>query len=179
MYERSPAAVLERLNAVLVTDPDRRRICTAAVVRIDSSAAGDGMAVSVACGGHPPPLLLRPGQPARPAGVAGTLLGGFHEGRWPVVESMLLAGESLVLYTDGVTDARGAGDRFGSERLAAVLGPAAVLDADAIAVRLDAALLDYEVGPQRDDVAVLVLRATGGGRVDTAPRRTGSSTRPG
>jgi serine phosphatase RsbU (regulator of sigma subunit) len=171
MYERSPGALLERLNAVLVTDPDRRRICTAAVVRIEASAPGAGMAVSVACGGHPPPLLLRPGEPARPAGGAGTLLGGFSEGSWPLVDSVLHAGDTLVLYTDGVTDTRGTGDRFGSERLEAVLGPAAVLDADAIAGRLDAALLDYEVGPQRDDVAVLVLRATG--RATAAGLRSG------
>jgi phosphoserine phosphatase RsbU/P len=89
------------------------------------------------------------------------LLGAFHEGHWPIGDAILRPGDSLVLYTDGVTDTRGTDERFGSERLADVLGAAAACDADTIAARLDEALLDYEVGPQRDDIAVLVLRAVG------------------
>jgi serine phosphatase RsbU (regulator of sigma subunit) len=68
-------------------------------------------------------------------------------------------GETLVLYTDGVTDTRGSNERFGQDRLAAVL-EAAGRDADEIAGRVDEALQAFQEGPQRDDVALLVLRAT-------------------
>jgi serine phosphatase RsbU (regulator of sigma subunit) len=64
-----------------------------------------------------------------------------------------------VLYTDGVTDTRGADGRFGSDRLAAVLAGATALEPDEVATRVDHALLAFEEGPQRDDVALLVLRA--------------------
>jgi phosphoserine phosphatase RsbU/P len=65
-----------------------------------------------------------------------------------------------VLYTDGVTDTtRGSGERFGQDRVAALLSGCAGLAPEDVARRIDAALLAFEQGPQRDDVAVLVLRA--------------------
>jgi phosphoserine phosphatase RsbU/P len=114
--------------------------------------------VEIARGGHPPPFLLRAGEPAEPIGRPGPLLGGFAGGDWDVARHTLGAGESLVLYTDGVTDARGTDDRFGFERLAGVLTEASALGADEIAGRVDAALLAHQAGDQHDDVALLVLR---------------------
>jgi serine phosphatase RsbU (regulator of sigma subunit)/PAS domain-containing protein len=159
VYEPSPAAVLERLNAALVVDPDRRQICTVVAVRI--VGAPDGAAeITVACGGHPAPFRLYDGR-AEPVPAAGPLLGAFETGRWPETTVRLAAGESLVLYTDGVTDTRGAPGRFGGDRLAAVLADATDLEPDEVATRVDEALIAFEEGPQRDDVALLVLRATG------------------
>jgi serine phosphatase RsbU (regulator of sigma subunit) len=73
----------------------------------------------------------------------------------------MLPGDSLVLYTDGVTDTRSDAERFGADRLAAVLSDATDLGPDEIATRIDQALLDFERGPQRDDIALLVIRASG------------------
>ena len=70
--------------------------------------------------------------------------------------------------TDGVTDTRSATERFGSERLADVLAGATGLDPDEVANRVDTALLEFEDGPQRDDVALLVLRATAGPGADAS-----------
>jgi serine phosphatase RsbU (regulator of sigma subunit) len=61
-----------------------------------------------------------------------------------------------------VTDTSSAHGRFGDERLGAVLAEAAHLTPDEIASRVDEALLAFEAGPQRDDVALLVLQATPG-----------------
>ena len=55
MYERSPGAVLARLNSALGADPERRPICTAVCARIEPAADGT-LLVTLACGGHPPPL---------------------------------------------------------------------------------------------------------------------------
>jgi PAS domain S-box-containing protein len=159
MYERSPAAILARLNAALVADGDRRQLCTAVCARIELGPEGEVVA-TVACGGHPPPFLVR-GDRAEPVGRPGPLLGAFDDGAWTEQRLSLGAGHSLVLYTDGVTDTRGDGGRFGAERLAALLATVGPLDADEIASRVDQALLDFERGPQRDDVALLVLRASG------------------
>ena len=166
VYEHSPAGVLERLNAALVVEPERRQICTVVAARIVTEPEGTAV-VTVACGGHPAPFRLHDGR-ADPVAATGPLLGAFESGRWPETVERLAPGESLVLYTDGVTDTRSATERFGSERLADVLADATELDPDEVANRVDKALLEFEDGPQRDDVALLVLRATAGPGADAS-----------
>ena len=61
----------------------------------------------------------------------------------------------LVLYTDGVTDATGAEDRYGDERLQAVLCESS--DAEDALRRLADGLADFETGEQADDTAALAI----------------------
>ena len=61
----------------------------------------------------------------------------------------------LVLYTDGVTDARGEDERFGDERLLEALRGAT--DAAGAVAAIDRALSAFQRGPQADDTAVLAL----------------------
>jgi serine phosphatase RsbU (regulator of sigma subunit)/PAS domain-containing protein len=156
-YEDSPARILDRLNRALADDPDRRQICTAVCVRL--VPAGGRVELTVCCGGHPPPFVVDPGEGAEPSAPPGPLLGAFADARWTERELALEPGQSLVLYTDGVTDTRGHGERFGQERLARTLAEVATREADEVAAHVDEALQAFEVGPQRDDVALLVLRA--------------------
>jgi PAS domain S-box-containing protein len=157
-YEDDPCAMLERLNATLGSDPERRQICTAVWVGVRPAAsAGATVSLEVVCAGHPPPLLVRAGGEVAAVGCPGTLLGAFPDGRWTVTDVDLRAGDSLVLYTDGVTDIRGEAGRFGPERLEALLREIGPMGADAIAQRVDDALGAF--GEQRDDVALLVLSA--------------------
>lgn len=160
-YERSPARVLERLNEALVTDTEHSRLCTAVCARIHGRPRrGPAVRITVACGGHPPPLLATRAGTIEPAGVPGTLLGAFEAGEWSDVALSLVDGESLVLYTDGVTDARGRRDRFGPGRLERLVAQAARNgSAEQIAERIEAGLLSFQRGERRDDVALLVLRA--------------------
>jgi serine phosphatase RsbU (regulator of sigma subunit)/PAS domain-containing protein len=157
-YESSPAGVLDRLNAALI-DPERRQLCTVVCARMVPRPDGSAV-VTLACGGHPPPFRLRDGR-AEPVSAAGPLLGAFEGSRWRETVIEMLPGDSLVLYTDGVTDTRSDAERFGADRLAAVLSDATDLEPDEIATRIDQALLDFERGPQRDDIALLVIRASG------------------
>jgi PAS domain S-box-containing protein len=162
MYERTPEKVLERLNEVLLSDPERRQLCTAVMLHV--APDGDAVRLRVACAGHPSPYLLRPRHDPEPAGPPGTLLGAFEDVTWEAAQVDLHKGESIVLYTDGVTDTRGEVERFGQERLEQLLGRCVSLAPDDVASSIDAALLEFEQGPQRDDVALLVLRATGDSR---------------
>ena len=75
----------------------------------------------------------------------------------------LAAGDAVVFYTDGVTEAGGPTGALGEERLAEVVATCAGLDADAIAGRVEQAALDAEDGPPRDDIAVVVLRVAPNG----------------
>jgi PAS domain S-box-containing protein len=157
LYERMPERTLDRLNDVLLADPERRRLCTAVCAHVTPHQGGTR--IRLARAGHPTPYLLRNGSPAQPVGRAGTLLGAFEEVAWNGDDVELLPGDTLVLYTDGVTDTTRGAERFGQQRLAEVLDGCAGLVPEEIARRLDAALQKFEQGPQRDDLAILVLRA--------------------
>ena len=84
---------------------------------------------------------------------------------WPTSPSLTIAiepGETIVLYTDGVTDTRGERERFGDGRLQELLasaGAAGGSPAELLA-RLDAELADFQVGAQADDTAVIAMRLT-------------------
>jgi serine phosphatase RsbU (regulator of sigma subunit) len=68
-------------------------------------------------------------------------------------------GDALVLYTDGVHEARSpSGAFFGEERLKALLHSCAGLDAQAIADRVENAVCEFQEDGLRDDVAILVVR---------------------
>jgi PAS domain S-box-containing protein len=178
MYERSPGAVLARLNAALGADPERRPICTAVCARIEPAEDGT-LRVTLACGGHPPPFIITAAGGAETIGTPGPLLGAFDGGLWEERALVVGVGDALVFYTDGVTDTRGeGGELFGQERLSELLASAAALDADEVASRIDEALQAFERGQQRDDVALLVLRAGGdaGARLVRAGALSGTRT---
>ena len=67
----------------------------------------------------------------------------------------------MLLYTDGVTDTPGAGDRFGHERLSAILQRRARSETGEVLERIEAALREFQAGTAVDDRAMLVLRFTG------------------
>jgi sigma-B regulation protein RsbU (phosphoserine phosphatase) len=93
--------------------------------------------------------------------VRGTLLGVEAE---PVLEQMSLeleAGDTLVLYTDGVVDAREpGGERFGEERLRVAVDAAAGGSAEDVAAAVDEAVAAFEPDLTRDDRAIMVLRVS-------------------
>jgi GAF domain-containing protein len=155
-YEEGPAAVLARLNATLGED-DPPPLCTAVAVLL-APGDDDRLRATISCAGNPRPHLVSGGH-SELVGEYGTLLGAFDDGSWPEVTLELRDGESLVLYTDGVTDARGADDRFGQGRLGALLAASRERSADALAGALDDAVAAFEDGPQLDDLAVVVIRA--------------------
>jgi serine phosphatase RsbU (regulator of sigma subunit) len=96
------------------------------------------------------------GRQIEPVGRPGSLLGWVDDATLLDVEFDLAGGESLVLYTDGVIEARTTGDAYGSEGLEELLRAAAGQDAAGIAARVDRAAA--HAGKRCDDVAVLVGR---------------------
>ena len=96
-----------------------------ACAHVEPSAAGARLRLTSA--GHPPPVLSRPGQAPTTVGPPGLLLGMTGAARWEESEIELGAGDTLLFYTDGVTDTPSGSERFGEERLLAAL-PAAPAD---------------------------------------------------
>ena len=110
-------------------------------------------------GGHSAPVLLGADGSLRRVGDPGRALGVFDDPKLTAQEVRLVPGDALVLYTDGVTEARSPdGDFFGEERLMFFLRACAGLDASTLAGRIERAVLDFQENYSRDDIAVLVLR---------------------
>jgi PAS domain S-box-containing protein len=153
-FEREPSQILARVDTALKRRPTLS-LCTALCM---SFSAGRG---TIAAAGHPLPFHLT-ADGVREVGRHGPLLGAFDEASWTDVPFEMQPGETLVAFTDGVTDAVGAGDeRFGSRRLIEVLGELRDEDPLAIRQRLVEALESFQVGAQADDTAVMVMRYVG------------------
>jgi serine phosphatase RsbU (regulator of sigma subunit) len=65
-----------------------------------------------------------------------------------------------VLYTDGVTEARGPEGEFGEQRLIELVSGCAGASAKTLAEELELAVLDHQGGDAADDIAILVIHAT-------------------
>jgi phosphoserine phosphatase RsbU/P len=116
--------------------------------------------VDVSRAGHPPPLLVRTDGTVEEVGCTGRVLGVFPDAELGDSSLRLMPGEALVLYTDGITEARSPdGGFFGEDRLRRLLGSCAGCDAVTFAQRIKDDVLDFQEGDPRDDLAVLVLRA--------------------
>ena len=159
MREQDPAAMLRFLNEALRRQSRENAFCTVGLAALEASGAG--FEARLAAGGHPFPLLVRAGGSVEEVVVRGTLLGVEAQ---PVIEPLgltLAPGDTLVLYTDGVVDARDdTGERFGEERLQAAVDAAAGGSAEELAGAVDGAVAAFEPDVQRDDRAIMVLRVS-------------------
>ncbi len=156
MRQRRPSRVLGTLNEALLTQRSDLRFCTVTFVRL--RAAEYGARATVACGGHPAPLVLRADGSIESVGRWGTLLGIFANPELSDQMVDLYRGDSLILFTDGVSGARAHGDVFTDERLHEVLAGGSGLGAAGIAKRIEDAVLEFQGGDLRDDLAILVVR---------------------
>ena len=152
-----PAMVLASLNDTVLArgEPERFLSC----VYLAARATDDGIAATMARGGHPPALLRRASGAVEALLPEGGLIGCVPDAGVVPCELFLAPGDLLLLYTDGAVESRHDADQFGEERLRDVL---AATEADA-AVIVDAvidAVLAHCRGDLADDVAVLALVAT-------------------
>ncbi|GAC1321186.1 MAG: hypothetical protein NVSMB25_14550 [Thermoleophilaceae bacterium] len=158
VFDPAPSAVLGLLNRILLEQPTMS-VCTALCARL---VPGTPVRATFASAGHPLPVRLRAGG-AEDLGRFGTLLGAFDGGRWPEVSVDVEDGDTLVMYTDGVTDASGPGGRFGEERLMRLLAESGGEPTD-VARSVDRALSEWAAERDRDDTAVVAMRLAPGGR---------------
>jgi PAS domain S-box-containing protein len=160
-----PSAMFAALNEAMVRHHDTGpQFCTAVCARLEpEDAPGERVKLTLARAGHPPPLLLRDGS-IEEVGEPGKAIGVFDELDLEDHHTHLVPGDILVLYTDGVTEARSPdGSFFGEERLRSLLDSCAGLDASATAQRIRDAVLEHKGGSPSDDVAILVMHVTGAG----------------
>ena len=157
-HSGEPADVMHEINAALADGPDADdRYCSAVFTRL--RVAPGRVDVQSCSGGHPAPLILRASGEVEAAGTTGgQLVGLFEEYESTCDEYVLGAGDVLVLYTDGVTEARDAGgDLFGQERLAGLLARNAGASAYEVVATVTGALQEWTDEPG-DDIAIVALQ---------------------
>ena len=153
--DSSPARGLSLLNdALLRADVDR--FCTAAMLRL--RRCDRAWQITCCSAGHPLPLHIDSGGNVRSVGATGSLLGVMSQVELTETSVVLDRGDSLVIYTDGVTEARAPdGGFYGEQRLLRILAGANGPAGD-IASTLLTDVLDYQRRVARDDIAIVAVR---------------------
>jgi sigma-B regulation protein RsbU (phosphoserine phosphatase) len=153
-----PAEVLQRLNHLFCHNIQLTKFVTLFLARFEP----DTYHLAYASAGHNPPLLFRPGNNGRgsvtwlmPTGPAIGLVEAFQIAEESI---SLLPGDTLLLYTDGVTEAMNPQqEEFGTDRLAAFLQQEAHLPANILIRELRAHLRAFTQGqPLADDTTIVV-----------------------
>jgi integral membrane sensor domain MASE1 len=155
-HERSPSSVLAELSEVVRSQDDDTALCTAVFARLDRD--GTGVTVTTSAGGHPLPLVLRRDGTVEPLGSPGTILGAFEDPSLADATTALGPGDSIVFYTDGLTDAYAPDRTVRQSDVEAVLRDAAGRGPEEVVAGIQRALLRVRGRQPRDDIAIVVLQ---------------------
>jgi PAS domain S-box-containing protein len=158
MQERKPSRILLTLNEAVRRQTTEGRFLTVAYARVRPRPGQ--VRLTVCCGGHPLPIILRADGSQEAAGRPGTLLGLFPDPNVFDRQVQLGPGDTLIMFTDGVTDLPADGPVEGERRLTEALAKCAGLDAEKVAELLEREVLRRKPGGTRDDMALLVTRVT-------------------
>jgi serine phosphatase RsbU (regulator of sigma subunit) len=156
MRERLPSRVLATLNDAILRSEEDGRFCTVALAALEPGRGG--ALAEIACGGHPQPFVVRGDGEVHQAGALGMLLGSFPDPELADERLELAPGDSLVLYTDGLSERPGMTIVQSVERLTEVLHSWSHLGAEELAEKIEQWLQETDPETPRDDVALLVLR---------------------
>ncbi len=151
------ANMLGTLHQALRRQPPGADLCTVCLIMM--APASEHTCLTVTLAGHPPPLLISPDGEARLIGRPGTLLGVLDPISVTEDQVELGAGETLLLYTDGVPDAGLAGEEALGERgLIELCRQAATLTLAELLEHIEQAAVQHAQGGLRDDLALLGVR---------------------
>jgi serine phosphatase RsbU (regulator of sigma subunit) len=150
---RDPAQVLEVLNAQISAQTKPEEFVSLCVVVFDENVN----AIRYSSAGHPPAWLWHDGE-VRPLRATGPMLTLDPRGVYSAREVGLDPGDLLLMYTDGLAEARQGQSLFGEERIAGFIRRDPRIDPDVLCKALLSAARDFSDAPLRDDVAILAIR---------------------
>jgi serine phosphatase RsbU (regulator of sigma subunit) len=153
-----PSHVLQLLNEALLRDDAPDRLMSAVQGRLVLDGAAPVLTVAEA--GHPPLLLARGGR-VEPVLTGGRMLGVLPEAELEDRALTLEPGDTIVLYTDGLTDAGAPTRLLKIPDLVAAVERVAGQSAQEVASALEALAVEAGAGSPRDDLAIVVLRYVG------------------
>ncbi|MEY8016280.1 PP2C family protein-serine/threonine phosphatase [Mycobacterium servetii] len=155
-FDRRPAAVLAALNSVLdesISMPFVTVLCT----RVRPNPDGTHADVELATAGHPAPIIVRADGGVEQAEVYGTAAGVVSEMAYGAVSLRLHRGDTMLLFTDGIDEARGDDGQYGTERLHALLPTYAGASPEIICEAVEQDVIEYLDGRRHDDMALLAV----------------------
>jgi serine phosphatase RsbU (regulator of sigma subunit) len=151
-----PADFLAAANDVICSEIASGKFISMSYVVVDGATGK----VAGASAGHPAPRIVLPDGSTRALEAHGLVLGIDLGQEYAESYAELPPGASLVLYTDGVIEARRDGELYGEDRLDALLGKHHGLSARALASAVAEDAREFGGGDLSDDVAVVVIRRT-------------------
>ncbi|TQM45361.1 SpoIIE family protein phosphatase [Pseudonocardia cypriaca] len=166
--DRSLPHAIERLNEVMIEAGDPLQFCTLAAARVSRRHRGSGggqgssrggLEVELVLAGHVQPVLVRADGTAELIGTFGTAVGLVPTVRLTCTQHRVGPGDTLLVYTDGVTERRRGREQFGAERLLRVAARAAGRPAVQVVGAVREAVERFSAEPLDDDVALLAVRA--------------------
>jgi sigma-B regulation protein RsbU (phosphoserine phosphatase) len=150
--EAPPRQLCESVNRLLCRNMVNGRFVTFCAVRLDCRTR----TLTWANAGHNPPLLVRPSGEIVRLEPGGTVMGVFADTTYREESVSLSAGDRLVLYTDGITEALSPeGAEYGEEGLAAAIRAGAGLGAAALTDALFDDVLAFAGGTLGDDATLI------------------------
>ena len=156
ILEPSPRLVLAGLNDAVLARDEPERFLSCVYLTMGETPAGTAM--TLVRGGHPAPLIRRADGTVEIVEPDGGLLGCTTDPGFVECRVLLAPGDLLLLYTDGVVEARRGNDPFGDNRLTALLAESCA-DARGVVDAVVDAVLAHSGDGLADDVAVLALLA--------------------
>ena len=158
---RTLVRAVELLNEVMLESGDPLQFATlaAALVGMRDGDGGPKIDISLVLAGHLQPLLVHPDGRVELLGEHGTAVGLVERVELTCTTHRLGPGDTLLLYTDGVTERRRGDEQFGVERLRRAGGAAAGRPAARLLTVVRNALDRFTADPHDDDIALLAVRA--------------------
>ncbi|HEX8120010.1 MAG TPA: PAS domain-containing protein [Solirubrobacteraceae bacterium] len=151
---------LELLNDALLNEPAvAGRFCTVLYARVCADDDG-GVTMTLATGGHLPPRVIRADGRVEAIDLRGSIVGGLRTPAFAERVARLAPGDTLVLFTDGVTELRGHDPGVGEELLDRLLAEHAGDPPGVLAEAIERSVVALQDGDPRDDVAILLARPT-------------------
>jgi len=149
-----PGTLCEQVNRLTLSNIAQGRFITFFYGLVDSEARR----MTYVNAGHNPPIMLHSDNSVSRLEEGGAVLGVFAERRYPQGEVNLVSGDRLLLFTDGLSEARDEqGNEFGDERLIQLLKDCCCLCANDLQRRVIEAVTEFSAGNFHDDVTLLVM----------------------
>jgi serine phosphatase RsbU (regulator of sigma subunit) len=159
LAEYDAPTVLRRLNEAVIRDHDITEQRFLTVLLANLTVHPDRLDLQLAAAGHPPPLILRADGRVEQVAVTGTLLGVAKEVSFEPQLVSLHPGDTILLYTDGLTDARAPGRVISDAELTTLLARGHGLGGEELAAFIEDSAIAGEA--PRDDIAILVVEFGG------------------
>lgn len=152
-------AALGSVNAALRDEHDDELFCSLVAVEftLDGDPPMSGRLRTVTAG-HPPPIVLRADRTLEELPARGRLLGPFDDPCIDAADTTLQPGDTILLYTDGLSEARRGGEQFGEGRLHDAVRAAPRGSLTGLLTHVELEAVTFAQGRPQDDIALVALR---------------------